>query len=366
MAGPSCRPARPAPLLSGTGWATGWAGCCHIPTALGRVRHTSAYSNWARTTSSAGLLISRCWASPSQLRTGERILLRADGIRKPGTGPLLTPAPVHSRRPGARVGPPSSAIALSAVYAGRCRAHGQHRLQLPSITSSTRSRKHADFRSDDPLDGAGISSQTPGPDDVARHAPAHGAGALGGAHADDGAGNGVGGGHRHAQEGGQEQRQRATAFGAEPADGLELGDLLAHGLDDAPAAEHGAQADGQVAADDGPIQRGGSDPSAAWHSAVADAAAARLMRDGSLRIVAAVAQAVGAGRDQLQPAKPAVHPVGHRTPKDPGHQHHHQRAQQIAQQGRDEDEGHGLPDAAGDQRARTGLAIHGTQIAQPI
>src|SRR2546427_6383787 len=42
---------------------------------------------------------------------------------------------------------------------------------------------------------------------------------------------------RHAQEGREEQRQRAAAFCAEASHGLELGDLLAHGLDDAPSAE---------------------------------------------------------------------------------------------------------------------------------
>ena len=63
--------------------------------------------------------------------------------------------------------------------------------------------------------------------------------------------------HGNAQHGGQEQRHGTAGFGAEPAHGFELGDLLAHGFDDAPTAKHGAQANRSVAGHDGPGGRRG-------------------------------------------------------------------------------------------------------------
>ena len=47
---------------------------------------------------------------------------------------------------------------------------------------------------------------------------------------------------------GEEQRDRAAGLGREAADRPQLGDLLAHGLDDAPAAEQRAERDRDVAA----------------------------------------------------------------------------------------------------------------------
>ena len=85
--------------------------------------------------------------------------------------------------------------------------------------------------------------------------------------------------------------------------------------------------------------------------------------DGLLRVVAAVAQAVGAGGDQLQAPEPAVDPRRRGAAEQLRHQHHHQRAQQEAQQRRHEDEQHGLPDAGGDQRAGAGLGHHGADDA---
>ena len=52
---------------------------------------------------------------------------------------------------------------------------------------------------------------------------------------------------------GDEQRDRAAGLSREAADRLQLGDALTHGLDDAPAAEHRAEADGQEAAHDHPV-----------------------------------------------------------------------------------------------------------------
>ena len=91
-----------------------------------------------------------------------------------------------------------------------------------------------------------------------------------------------------------------------PPTGLSLVMRLAHGLDDAPAAEHGAQAHGHVAAEDHPDVGGALSLAATLPGGDQqhpdDA-------DGLLRVVAAVAQAVGAGRNQLQPAEPACPPA---------------------------------------------------------
>ena len=82
-----------------------------------------------------------------------------------------------------------------------------------------------------------------------------------------------------------------------------------------------------------------------------------------MRIIAAVAQAVGTCRNQLQAAEPLVHLVGAGSPENPGHPHHHERAKQEAQQGRHEDERHCLQNAGGHQSTRTGLGNHRTHDA---
>ena len=60
-------------------------------------------------------------------------------------------------------------------------------------------------------------------------------------HADDGAGDGVRGGHRYAERGGQEQRDRSAVSAQKPLDRFQLRDALAHRLHDAPAAEQRSQ-----------------------------------------------------------------------------------------------------------------------------
>ncbi len=163
----------------------------------------------------------------------------------------------------------------------------------------------------------------------------------------------------NAQQGGHEQRDRAAGLGAKAPHGLELGDLLPHGLDDAPAAEHGAERNGGVAADDGPDGRRG----------VAGRGVARGDQqqpddaDGLLRVVAAVPQAVGTRGDELQPAKPPVHAARARAAEYPRHGDHHQRAEDETEQRREKDEGHGLENAGGDQRAGARLGHDGADDA---
>lgn len=101
----------------------------------------------------------------------------------------------------------------------------------------------------------GRNGEDPGPDDVARHAPAHRRHLLRRTDADDGAGDGVRRRDRHAERGRREQGDGAAGLGAEAAHRFELGDLLAHGLDDAPAAEQRAERDRRVARDDHPQRR---------------------------------------------------------------------------------------------------------------
>jgi len=72
-----------------------------------------------------------------------------------------------------------------------------------------------------------------------------------------------------------------------------------------------------------------------------------------------MAQRVQAGRHQLQTPEPPVDAQWRHAPAYPGHQHHHQRAQQR----RDEDEGHRLGDAGPHQLAGTGLGHHRTDDA---
>src|SRR5437660_412133 len=70
----------------------------------------------------------------------------------------------------------------------------------------------------------------------------------------DGACERMRGADGNAGEGGSEKRNRTGAFGAESTERLELRDLLAHGMDDAPSAEVSAGSDGSVGRkDDGPV-----------------------------------------------------------------------------------------------------------------
>ena len=93
-----------------------------------------------------------------------------------------------------------------------------------------------------------------------------------------------------------------AGIGAETPGLVELGDAVAHGLDDAPAPEQGAQTHGRVAGEHHPVghrlagvgHAGGDEQ----HPDDAD----RL-----LGIVTAVAQAVGRGRQQLEAAESLVH-----------------------------------------------------------
>src|SRR6266702_609418 len=94
--------------------------------------------------------------------------------------------------------------------------------------------------------------ENPRPPDASRHTPPHRREALRRAHTRNRAGDCVGGADRDAEMRRDEQRDGATRFGAEAAEGRELGEPLSHRLDDAPPAGHGAKPHGRAAGDDDP------------------------------------------------------------------------------------------------------------------
>src|SRR6185503_2845003 len=87
----------------------------------------------------------------------------------------------------------------------------------------------------------------PGPDYATSHSPAHSRNLLRRAHTDDGPSNGMSGRNGHAQSSREEQRDRAARLGAKSPNRFESGDSLAHGFDDAPAAEQRSHRDRSIA-----------------------------------------------------------------------------------------------------------------------
>jgi len=96
------------------------------------------------------------------------------------------------------------------------------------------------FEEDGAKEGGTGDGEDPGVDDAPGNTPADGGEATSSADADDGAGNGVGGADGNAEDGVGDNGQPAGSFRGEATEGNELGDALAHGLDDAPSASHGA------------------------------------------------------------------------------------------------------------------------------
>ena len=92
--------------------------------------------------------------------------------------------------------------------------------------------------------GGAWDGENPGPDNSAGDAPADGGKAAGGADTDDGAGDGVGGADGDAESGVHHEGKAAGSFRRKTTEGCELGDALAHGSYDAPAAGHGAASHG--------------------------------------------------------------------------------------------------------------------------
>src|SRR5437016_6591503 len=149
-------------------------------------------------------------------------------------------------------------------------------------------------------EGSSGNGKNPGVDDAARNAPADSGKTAGGANANDGSGDGVRGADGNAELRGGKERDGAGGFRREAPEGIELGDALAHGFDDAPAAGHGAAGHSQVAADDDPIGDFGGLQEATRHQGSGDDAHAFLS------VVGAVAEAIESCGNELQPTEPAI------------------------------------------------------------
>ncbi len=196
--------------------------------------------------------------------------------------------------------------------------------------------------------GAG-DGEYPGPDDAASDSPADRGKTARSSNADNGAGDRVRGADGDAKGGGADEGEAASGLGREAAEGIELGDALAHGLDDAPAARHGSPSDGQVAADDYPIGNDEGLEQASGNERGGDDAHAFL------RVVGAVAEAVASGGDELQAAEPLIHFQRALPADDPTRDDRDGHAQEHADQRREKNEGDGLNPAAKDERAEAGL-----------
>ncbi len=132
--------------------------------------------------------------------------------------------------------------------------------------------------------------------------PAHRRGPARRTDAHDGAGDGVGGGDRHAEPGGDKQRHRPAGLGAEALHRRQLGDAGAHGARRCASRPSACPA---------PWRSGRS---ITTQNGTLEAAAEIALRieqygddaHGLLGIVAAVPQRIERGRDELQGAEGAV------------------------------------------------------------
>src|SRR5271170_130938 len=131
--------------------------------------------------------------------------------------------------------------------------------------------------------GSAGDGEDPSPDDAAGNAPANSGEATGGADTDNRAGDGVGAADGNAEDGVGDKCKPARGFCGKAAEWCELGDALAHRLDNAPAAGHRAAAHGEVAADNHPVGDGKRFQKTACNECCGDEAHALL---GVIRAVA--------------------------------------------------------------------------------
>src|SRR5256885_3637797 len=184
--------------------------------------------------------------------------------------------------------------------------------------------------------GGARDGEDPCDNDAARDAPTNGGEPTGGADANDCAGDRVRGADRNAEERVANDGEAASGFGGEAAEGRELGDALAHGLDDAPAAGHRAAAHGEIAADDDPVGNFKVRQKAPGHKRSGNDAHAFL------RVVKAVAEAEQRRGNELEAAEPAVDPLRTHAADDPTGDDGEKSGQAQAEDGRTEKEEDGL------------------------
>ena len=158
---------------------------------------------------------------------------------------------------------------------------------------------------------------------VARDSPPHRGSAARRPRADHATGDGVRRRHRDAEIGRREQHDRPTGRGREALVLVELGDARAHRLDDPPPAGQRPEADRHIAAERHPVRHveGGE-------------VARRIEQHGDdphrlLGIVEAVAERIGAGGNEMQPAKRALRAARAGMDPEPArreHDHHREHS----------------------------------------
>src|SRR6266581_3745371 len=214
-----------------------------------------------------------------------------------------------------------------------------------------------EFENDGAEEGRAGDGEDPGVHDAPGDAPADGGEAASSADADNGAGNGVGGADGNAEDGVSDNCQPTGSLRGEAAEGNELGDALAHGLDDAPSASHGAAAHSQVAADDDPVGDREGLEQATGNKSRGDNAHAFL------RIICTVAEAEERRRKQLQAAEPAVDFLGTLEAHNPTGDEGQNDGENHAHDRREEDEGERLDPASEDERLEAGARDGGAAVA---
>src|SRR5260370_6444435 len=154
-----------------------------------------------------------------------------------------------------------------------------------------------------------------------------------------------------------DEGEGAGGFRGEAAEGIELGDALAHGFDNAPATSHGAAAHGQMAADDDLVRHVVSLKEAASEGGRGDNA------HGFLSVIGAVAETVGGSGKELQAAEPAVDLKRALFADDPTCGDGYNDAKEEADDGREEDEKDGFAPAAPDKCTETCTGHGSTNVA---
>src|SRR5882672_1615798 len=198
-------------------------------------------------------------------------------------------------------------------------------------------------------EGCAGDGEYPGPDDAASDTPADSGKAARSSDADNGARDRVRGADGNAKSGCADEGEPTGGFGRETAEGIELGDALAHGLDDAPAARHSSSSNRQVAANDYPVGDDEGLEQSSGHERGGDDAHAFLC------VVGAVAEAVAGGGDELQATEPLINSQRALPANDPTRDDGNGHAQEHANQRREKNKSDGLNPAAKDERAKAGF-----------
>src|SRR2546427_7174289 len=155
------------------------------------------------------------------------------------------------------------------------------------------------------------NSQDPRPHNSSRDAPAYRREPMDCANSDNRSGDGVRRAHWDTSKGSAEQSQRASAFGTKSSDRFQLGDLGAHGVNDAPTPEISAQGDGSVSCkNDWPLESAPVVGHVVRSHVTRGKERARHNSHGFLGVVATMADAVSCGGNELEPAEPVVNRAG--------------------------------------------------------